>query len=185
MARGKKPEPQHIRVERVYDAPIEDLWALWTTKDGLAEWFAPEGAPVEVPTLELRAGGAFDHVMTPAGAEQVAYMRKVGRPLITHVRGHVVEVVHHERLHLRMTIDFLPGVEPYPYDILVEFHSEAQRVRMVVTADAHPDAEMSGSLLWDWRVSCADSIRPSCNFSHLPTQTRLVARDCASQPPTE
>ena len=30
-----------IRFERVYDASVEDVWALWTTKDGLEEWFAP------------------------------------------------------------------------------------------------------------------------------------------------
>jgi hypothetical protein len=38
---------------------------------------------VEVPALDLRVGGAFDHVMTALG-----------------------------RLHTRMTIDFLAGVEP-------------------------------------------------------------------------
>lgn len=143
MSHGKKPEPNRIRVERVYDAAIEDLWALWTTKDGLEEWFAPEGGQIEVPTLDLRAGATFVHVMTAVGADIVAYMTKVGRPLSTRVRGHFVEVIRHKRLHMRMTIDFLPGVEPYPYDILVEFHSEGGRVRMVVTADAHPDAEMT------------------------------------------
>ena len=59
------------------------------------------------------------------------------------VRGRFVEVVLHRRLHIRMTIDFVPGVEPYPYDIVVELHAEGDRVRMVVTADAHPDPEMT------------------------------------------
>ena len=71
-----------IRFERVYGASIEDVWALWTTKEGLEERFAPEGMHVEVSALELRVGGAFDHVMTAVGAEQVGYMAKVNRPLI-------------------------------------------------------------------------------------------------------
>ena len=141
MAHVSQPESRPIRFERVYDAPVEDLWALWTTKDGLEEWFAPEGMHVGVPALDPRVGGAFDHVMTAVGDEQIAYMASVGRPRSTRVRGRFVEVVRHERLHIRMTIDVLPGVEPYPYDIVVEFHSEGERVRMVVTADAHPDAE--------------------------------------------
>ena len=124
-------------------APSRILWALWTTKEGLEEWFAPEGCRVEVPALDVRVGGAFDHVMTAVGDEQVAYMEGVGRSRSTRVRGRFVEAVPHERLHLRMTIDFLPGVEPYPYDIVVEFHAEGERVRMVVTADAHPDVEMT------------------------------------------
>jgi uncharacterized protein YndB with AHSA1/START domain len=143
MARVSKAEPRPIRFERVYDGPVEDLWALWTTREGLEEWFGPEGMEVEVPALDVRVGGAFDHVMTAVGDDQVAYMASVGRSRITGARGRFVEVVPHERLHIRMTIDFLPGVEPYPYDIVVEFHAEGERVRMVVTADRHSDSEMT------------------------------------------
>jgi uncharacterized protein YndB with AHSA1/START domain len=143
MAHVSKPEPRPIRFERVYDGPVEDLWALWTTKEGLEEWFGPEGMQIEVPALDVRVGGAFDHVMTAVGDDQVAYMASVGRSRITGARGRFVDVVPHERLHIRMTIDFLPGVEPYPYDIVVEFHAEGRRVRMVITADPHPDSEMT------------------------------------------
>ena len=145
MAPVREPEPRRIRFERVYDGPVEDLWALWTTKDGLEEWYAPERTRVEVPALDPRVGGAFDHVMTVLADDHVAYMASLGRPPSTRVRGQFVEVVRHERLHIRLTIDFLPGVEPYPYDILVEFHSEGEgyRVRMVVTIDSHPDADMT------------------------------------------
>ena len=143
MAHVSEPEPRPIRFERVYDGPVEDLWALWTTKEGLEEWFGPEGMLVEVPALDVRVGGAFDHVMTAVGDDQIAYMESVGRSRITGARGRFVEVVPHERLHVRMTIDFLPGVEPYPYDIVVEFHAEGERVRMVVSANPHPDSEMT------------------------------------------
>ena len=143
MAHVNKSEPGSIRFERVYDAPVGDLWALWTTKEGLEEWFAPEGCRVEVPALDVRVGGAFDHVMTAVGDDAVAYMASVGRSRTTRVHGQFVEVVRHERLHIRLTMDFLPGVAPYPYDIVVEFHAEGERVRMVVTADLHPDAEMT------------------------------------------
>jgi uncharacterized protein YndB with AHSA1/START domain len=143
MSSAGKAGIRPLRFERVYDGPIEDLWALWTTRDGLAEWFAPEGCRVEVSALDVRAGGAFDHVMTAVGADAVAYMKSVGRSASTPVAARFVEVVRHERLHIRMTIDFLPGVAPYPYDIVVEFHGEGDRVRMAVTADAHPDATMT------------------------------------------
>jgi uncharacterized protein YndB with AHSA1/START domain len=132
-----------IRFERIYDVPVEDLWDLWTTKEGLAEWFAPEGMHVEVLALDLRVGGTFDHVMTAVGAEQIAYMTNVGRPPSARVSGRFVEIMHHQRLRIRFDIDFVPGVEPYPYDIAVAFHAEGERMRMVVTADRHPDPEMT------------------------------------------
>jgi uncharacterized protein YndB with AHSA1/START domain len=132
-----------IRFERIYDAAIEDVWALWTTRDGIEEWYAPEGMRVEVTALELRVGGAFEHVMTAVGAEQIAYLASLNMPPMARVSGRFVELVHHRRLRIRFDVDFAPGVESYPYDMLVEFQAEAGRVRMILTADRHPDAEMT------------------------------------------
>ncbi len=67
MARASELAGNTIRFERVYHASFEDIWALWTTKEGIEEWFAPEGMRVEVSALQLRVGGAFDHVMTAVG----------------------------------------------------------------------------------------------------------------------
>jgi uncharacterized protein YndB with AHSA1/START domain len=132
-----------IRFERIYDASIEDVWALWTTKEGLEEWFAPEGMRFEVSILEPWPGGAFDHVMSAVGTEQVAYLANLDRPLSVWVSGRFLEVVRHSKLRIRFDIDFVPGVEAYPYDMMVELHAEAGRVRMVLTADPHPDPEMT------------------------------------------
>jgi uncharacterized protein YndB with AHSA1/START domain len=143
MAEASERGADRIRFERVYDASVEDVWALWTTKEGLEEWFAPEGMQVEVSALELRVGGAFDHVMTAVGAEQVAYLANLKRPPTVQVSARFVEMVRHRRLRIRFDIDFVPGVESYPYDMLVELHPEAGRVRMIITADRHPDAEMT------------------------------------------
>ena len=59
------------------------------------------------------------------------------------VSGRFVEIVRHRRLQIRFDIDFVPGVESYPYDMVVELHAEAGRVRMIVMADRHPDPEMT------------------------------------------
>jgi uncharacterized protein YndB with AHSA1/START domain len=143
MAHGSELGADTIRFERVYHASIEDVWALWTTKEGLEEWFAPEGMHVEVRALEPRVGGAFDHVMTAVGAEQIAYLANLNRPPTAQVSGRFVEMMHHRRLRIRFDIDFVPGVESYPYDMVVELHAEAGRVRMIVTADRHPDPAMT------------------------------------------
>jgi uncharacterized protein YndB with AHSA1/START domain len=132
-----------IRFERTYAASIEDVWALWTTQEGLKEWYAPEGMRLEVLVLEPWSGGAFDHVLTAEGPEQVAYLANLNRPATAWVSGRFVEVLRYRRLHIRFDIDFVPGVDSYPYDILVELYAEAGRVRMVLTADRHPDPEMN------------------------------------------
>ncbi|MBO9590062.1 SRPBCC domain-containing protein [Devosia sp.] len=143
MDEGSALGADTIRFERVYDAAIEDVWALWTTKDGLEAWFGPEGMRMEVSVLDLRVGGAFEHVMTAVGGEQIAYLANLNRPPRAEVRGRFVELAHLRRLRIRFDIDFVPGVESYPYDMLVELHAEGGRVRMVLTADRHPDPEMT------------------------------------------
>jgi uncharacterized protein YndB with AHSA1/START domain len=143
MAHASEPGAGPITFERVYDASIEDVWALWTTKEGLEAWFAPEGMRVEMTALQLRVGGAFNYVMTAVGAEQVAYLANLDMRQTARVSGRLVEMVRHRRLRIRFDMDFVPGVEPYPYDMLVEMSVEAGRVRMVLTADRHPDPEMT------------------------------------------
>ena len=46
-----------LTIERVINAPIETVWALWTTKPGIEAWWGPEGFSVSVRSLDLRAGG--------------------------------------------------------------------------------------------------------------------------------
>ena len=143
MAHAGELGANTIRFERVYDAPIEDIWALWTTKEGLEEWFAPEGMHFEVSALELRVGGAFDHVMTAVGAEQAAYLANLDMSPMARVSGRFIEIERYRKLRIRFDMDFVPGVESYPYEMMVELHVEAGRVRLVLTADRHPDAEMT------------------------------------------
>ena len=45
-------------IERTYPAPIQDVWELWTTKDGIESWWGPEGFAVTVHKLELRPAGS-------------------------------------------------------------------------------------------------------------------------------
>jgi uncharacterized protein YndB with AHSA1/START domain len=167
MVRAREPGPATF--ERVYEAPVEDLWALWTTKERLQEWFTPEGCRFEVPVLDVRDGGAFEHVMTAVQDEPIAYLESVGRSRTTRARGRFVEVRPYERLHMQFTVDFVPGVEPYPYDIVVQFFPEGGRVRMVVTADPHREAELT-------RVAAEEMTRQLRRFDAALASLRSKAR---------
>jgi uncharacterized protein YndB with AHSA1/START domain len=128
-----------ITFERTYEAAIEDLWALWTTKQGFESWWGPEGFRVEVRALEARAGGALEYDMIADGAEQVAYMKREGMPLSHAVRGTFVEVDAPKRLKLKQIVDFVPGAPSYDNHVLVDLVAEGRKVRMTITVDAHHD----------------------------------------------
>jgi uncharacterized protein YndB with AHSA1/START domain len=132
---------QPLKFERSYDAPVEDLWDLWTTKEGFESWWGPQGFRVEVHKLDLRLGGELLYDMIAAGAEEIEHMKSAGMPVSHETRGTFVEIQTHSRLKILHVIDFIPGVKPYENNIAVEFIPEGASVRMVVTIDPHQDEE--------------------------------------------
>jgi len=128
-----------IRLERTFAAPLEDVWELWTSKEGIESWWGPDGFTVEVLALDLRPGGAFRYAMKATAPAQVEFMRNAGMPLTNEVRAKFTEVVPRRRLAFTQLADFVPGVEPYEMTTAVELSPFAQGVRMVVTLDAMHD----------------------------------------------
>lgn len=128
-----------LTLERTFEASAEEVWELWTTKDGIEAWWGPDGFQVEVESLDLRPGGDCVYAMSATGPEQIDYMTKAGMPLITQHRLTYTEVDPPRRLAYKSAADFIPGVEPYEVDTVIELHSAGSRVRMVLTFDAMHD----------------------------------------------
>lgn len=136
---GIETTQEPVVVERTYDAGIEALWALWTTKAGFESWWGPEGFRVEVHTLEPREGGALVYDMIADTPEMVAAMLGMGQSASHATHGRFAEYRPHTRLRLVHAIDFIDGVEPYESTIEVAFEPLGDRTRMVVTLHPHRD----------------------------------------------
>jgi len=127
-------------VERTYRARIEEVWELWTTKDGFESWWGPEGFRAEVHALEARVGGTLQYDMIADSPEMIAAMKQMGQPTSHATHSRFTELALHERLVLTNVIDFLPGVDAYESKIAVDFSVVGDSVRMVVTLDGmHSD----------------------------------------------
>ena len=59
---------RHV-IERIWQAPLDVVWELWTSPAGIASWFGPKGFVVEVDELDLRAGGTFQYTMRATGSD--------------------------------------------------------------------------------------------------------------------
>jgi len=46
-----------VRVEREFDAPIERVWAAWTTPEDLRAWWGPTGFTCPRAETDIRPGG--------------------------------------------------------------------------------------------------------------------------------
>ena len=129
--------------ERIYRAPVEELWALWTTKEGFESWWGPEGFRVEVFTLDPSPGGTLHYDMIADAPTAIEAMRAMGRPLSHETHGEFSELKAHDRLAITHVIDFLPGVTPYESTIVVEFFPSGDSTRMVITLDPMHDEEFT------------------------------------------
>jgi uncharacterized protein YndB with AHSA1/START domain len=128
-----------VVIERSYRAPVQELWALWTTKDGFESWWGPEGFRVEVHTLEPRVGGALEYDMIADAPDAIAAMKEMGQPISHGTRGIYAEFRPHAYLRLVHVIDFVPGQAPYESVIEVAFGAAGDQARMVVTLHPHID----------------------------------------------
>ena len=50
-------ERKRFTFERTFEAPVEDVWELWTTRAGVESWGGPEGFRVKVHAIDPRPVG--------------------------------------------------------------------------------------------------------------------------------
>ncbi|MDQ6876199.1 MAG: SRPBCC domain-containing protein [Candidatus Dormibacteraeota bacterium] len=150
MAPQKQGARRIVTLERTLNAPIEDVWDLWTTKDGIESWWGPEGFAVKVRKLDLRPGGELLYAMTATAPDQIEFMKKAGMPLTTESRVIYTEVVPPRRLAYSQLADFIPGIEPYEVPTTVELDQSPQGVRMVLTFAAMHDEHWTSMAVMGW-----------------------------------
>jgi uncharacterized protein YndB with AHSA1/START domain len=132
-----------VVIERTYRARAEELWELWTTREGFESWWGPEGFRVEVHALEARPGGPLHYDMIADTPEMIEAMKQMGRPSSHPTRARFSELRPRERLAITHVIDFLPGVKPYESTIVAEFFPRGEYVRMVIALEPMHDEEFT------------------------------------------
>jgi len=120
-------------IEQTFRASVDELWELWTTKEGFESWWPPEGSRATVHTIEARLNGKIRYEMFAETPEMMAVMKELGLPASHFEHARFSEFRPPERLALAITMDFLPGVTPYEGVLTVDFFPSGESVRMVVT----------------------------------------------------
>jgi uncharacterized protein YndB with AHSA1/START domain len=133
-----------VVVERILDAPVEQVWRMWTQPEDFTRWYGPDGATIHVIEMDLTVGGTRLVRMdmeTPGGPRQMWFT------------GEHVEVVVGQRLvyteamadgHgnlLAPSAMGMPGDDPEITEVTVELEDLGGRTRMVMThAGVPPDS---------------------------------------------
>jgi uncharacterized protein YndB with AHSA1/START domain len=150
LAQETRPAPGKISIERTLNAPIEDVWELWTTPQGIESWWGPPGFAVTVRKLDLRPGGELTYAMTATASDQIEFLKKAGMPVTTEARIRFMEVVPLKRLAYMQLVDFVPNVKPYEVAMTVEFEASPQGVRLLLLLDAMHDEYWTKMAVMGW-----------------------------------
>ena len=156
---GPGTKRKKLTFARTFDAPLEDVWELWTTKEGVESWWGPEGFRVEVHAIDPRPGGEMRYAMIASAPDVIEWMKRAGMPIVTEAKLTYRELAPRRRLAYFHAVDFVPGVAAYDIETLVEFSAGAAGVRMVVTIDAMHDAPWTERAVKGWESQLDKAVR--------------------------
>jgi uncharacterized protein YndB with AHSA1/START domain len=159
LASQVQPARRRVSIERTFNAAVEDVWELWTTKEGIESWWGPDGFTVKVRRLDFRLGGELLYAMTAIAPEQIEFLKKAGMPQTTESLVTYTEGAPLRRLGFRQTADFIPGVKPYEVATTVALETGPQGVRMVLTLDAMHDEQWTKMAVMGWESELAKLAR--------------------------
>jgi uncharacterized protein YndB with AHSA1/START domain len=143
-------DTKDVRIERIFDAPIDLIWAMWTDAEHFANWYGPIGARIPKADMDVRVGGRRHISMemeTPNGLMQMFFV------------GEYSEIVANTRLVYTesmadadgnaMTAEQLgmPSGSPTDTTIVVELEDLGDRTKMTLTHIGVP-ADSPGGQGW-------------------------------------
>ena len=108
---------------RVFDAPRELMWTLWTEPEHIRKWWGPKGFTLPGCEMDFRTGGAYRFVMRgPDGLDNPFH-------------GVYREIVRNERIVFTAILDNLPGHELVT---TVTFADEGGKTKLIVRQTTPP-----------------------------------------------
>jgi uncharacterized protein YndB with AHSA1/START domain len=152
---AQKPSanPKQFVIDRTLKAPVEKVWKMWTTRDGLEKWWGPEGFTSKVQHLDVRVGGRFEIVMTAVLPEIIAHLKASGMGASSTAKGEYSLIEVNRRLVYANGVDFVPGVPPYTTTTTVEMSpANTGGSRLVITNDVMHDEHWTAMAKQGWTL---------------------------------
>ena len=135
MTTGNKPAAEsgdrEIVVTRLFDAPRELVWKVWTDKTSVTHWWGPNGFTTTTHATDFRVGGAWRFTMH--GPDGTDYPNDV----------RYTEIVEPERLVYDHGFD--DGGDPH-FHATVTFDDQNGKTRVTLRLLA-PTAEARGEMV--------------------------------------
>jgi uncharacterized protein YndB with AHSA1/START domain len=126
------PAEREIHIERVFDAPRDRVFAVYTDPALIPEWWGPRGTTTIVDTMDVRPGGSWRFVARDADGTETGF------------RGTYREITPPERIVQTFEWEGMPGhvsIDTAEFEDLGD-----GRTKIVTTSIFHTTEERDGML---------------------------------------
>jgi len=149
-------DPRAIIATRVYDAPRELVFEVWTDPKHLSQWWGPDGFSTTTSAFDMRTGGVWRFVMHgPDGRDyqnRITYDEIVKPERIVYHHGGGDDV---EPVQFRTTVTFEDLDGKTRLTLHAVFPSAAERDRVIKEYGADKGAMQTLSRLADYLAAMA------------------------------
>jgi uncharacterized protein YndB with AHSA1/START domain len=125
------PTEREIRVERVFDAPRDRVFAVYTDPELIPEWWGPHDTTTVVDRMDVRAGGGWRFVVRSSDGTETGF------------RGTYREVTPPERIVQTFEWEGMPGHVSVETATLEDL---GDRTKVTTTSIFHTTEERDGML---------------------------------------
>jgi uncharacterized protein YndB with AHSA1/START domain len=133
---------REIAATRIFDAPRELVWKVWTDPKHVGNWWGPNGFTTTIHSMEVKPGGVWRYVMHgPDGRDyhnKVTYLEVVEPERLVYELGSAGddEVRYTEPVNHHVTVTFRDQGGKTRVDMLMVFASAKARTLVIETYGA-------------------------------------------------
>lgn len=129
----------HLRIERVFDAPVDEVYRAWTAPEKLEKWAWGTLGKDVTAEVELRSGGRYRIETSRQDGSRLAFS------------GTYREVVPQEKLVYTVTWEEPMGYESPGEKVTVEFHPKDARTQVVFVHEGVPEGPAQQEHVRGWQ----------------------------------
>ena len=131
VAKVTTPRDREIRIERVFDAPRDRVFATFTDPELIPEWWGPHGTTTVVDRMDVRTGGSWRFVISNSDGSETGF------------RGTYREVTPPERVVQTFEWEGMPGHVSVD---TATFEDLGERTKVTTVSLFHTSEERDGMI---------------------------------------
>lgn len=146
----EKSATDAVVIERVFDAPVDLIWRMWTEAEHFVQWYGPNGASMPVAKMDVRVGGRRHICMemqTPNGTMQMWFTGEYREVMPTKRLVYTESMSDPDGNVVSPTEMGMPAGHPDTTEVIVELEDVGGRTKLVMIHSGIP-ADSPGAAGW-------------------------------------